>query len=466
MTRRWLCSIGDRMRSRTAARGLFRRLRTMLAPAGVREDGSSGHEAVTVFRQEPSSSSGPGILLLTEYAPVNIKDVQGVYQRLGLHVEALAKVGELHCAFLWPGQNPYTCEQLAQWGKAIRQAWPRVHTIAFIPTGTRRKVIDWFRDAIWAFRGAIGFYSGPTTSTCGRKETAAVMSVIGDLRPDLIFAHRLGAVAPLFRAGLTTIPIIFDMDDIEHVKLARYRTSGTGALNCGVRWLARRAGRRLSEAASYTLVCSDSDKKELERISQSAKIAVVPNSSYVHADLPRAVAPVALFVGIANYPPNRDAINWLTSHIWPMVLRDIPDARLKIVGDGSRELGMNSMGGSVECCGFVSNLDEAYQAARIALCPIWQGSGTRIKIIEAAMYGRAVVSTTIGAEGLAFLPGTEIVIADTASEFARACNRLLKDPEMAATIGRRAKARAEKIYSPDRSIAAVTLLCNKLLSRR
>src|SRR5205807_60194 len=107
-----------------------------------------------------------------------------------------------------------------------------------------------------------------------------------------------------------------------------------------------------------------------------------------------------------------------------------------IVGEDTETVPIPDHAPGIGVLGFMPDLEGVYQDARLVVCPVRSGGGTRIKIIEAAMYGRAVVSTAIGAEGLAFEAGSEILIADSADDFARRCAEVLADGEYADRVGR------------------------------
>jgi glycosyltransferase involved in cell wall biosynthesis len=170
-----------------------------------------------------------------------------------------------------------------------------------------------------------------------------------------------------------------------------------------------------------------------------------------------------MFVGVTNYKPNADAIRRLVNDLWPRVRRLVPDARLTIVGEGATAVADSRPDEGCIVLNFVSDLDEIYREARIALCPITGGGGTRIKVIEAAMHARPVVSTRIGAEGLSFVPGSEILLADEPGEFAQQCAALLLDPDRCVKMGRAARARALAEYSPERVVAGLVEIMTGIL---
>ena len=137
-----------------------------------------------------------------------------------------------------------------------------------------------------------------------------------------------------------------------------------------------------------------------------------------------------------------------------------------VAGIGSDELGLAEPGLGIETLGFVPDLAALYGQARIALCPLQAASGTRIKIIEAAMYGRACVSTRIGAEGLAFENGRSIACHDDPAAFAEACVGLLADPVLATEMGAAARDLANRLYAQDALEEQLAQLCRQVLETR
>jgi len=100
----------------------------------------------------------------------------------------------------------------------------------------------------------------------------------------------------------------------------------------------------------------------------------------------------------------------------------------------------------VEFAGFVSDLHKLYARSRVVSAPILSGSGTRLKIIEAAAYGKPIVATRLGVEGLHFDNGSELLIRDDPTSFADACVQLLQDPVFCERLGRAAYATVVRCY--------------------
>lgn len=417
-----------------------------------------------------SARRRPRILLISEFFPVSVSSVSGAFQRLQTHFRGLREVGRLDVVFLWPEGRSLTQAELEQREADVRQAWQIEGSIWFVPVDLPDAPLARVGDVVWALRGAISFLPGrPTMRSTRRGSAAALARILDATKPDLIFAHRLGAAGALLRAQATTratAVVVLDLDDVEHVRLERQaratRQPIRKARAMAWRALAIRAERQLTAVSSLVLVCSEADRQQLVQICPDAKIGVVPNTAKSFETGGAGDGQVLAFFGTALYPPNREGILWFVDHVWERIRTTLPAARLLIAGEGTEGLGISSRPG-VEVLGFVGDLEPVYRAARLVICPIRRGSGTRIKIIEAALSGRAVVSTTIGAEGLGFGAGTEITLADTPTAFVSACVVLLTDPLRAAAMAGAARDRARALYSRERVAAELAGLCRGLL---
>ncbi len=421
--------------------------------------------------REANARRLPRILLLTEFYPADPRTcVFGVFQRLHTAVEALSQLGPVDALFFWPAHRLSPGDETLH-AEAIKQHWQIAGFVRFVQAGSGpRRLSAQISDAFWALRGAVGFLNtAATMRTCGHKQSAALRKRLEELQPDLIFAQHLGGAAPLLRVGSELPPIVVDTDDLEHVKLARLADSTPDFWRrLGIRAegaLALHALRRVARIAACLLVASDLDQAKVRAAAPSASVAVVPNTGFSYGALPSAVDPVALFVGVAAYPPNREAMVWLIREIWPRVRDAVSGAQLVLAGEGTRELAEACSDTSVQGLGFVDDLAPLYRRARLALCPIRRGGGTRIKIIEAAMNARPVVSTRVGAEGLSLKLGSEILIEDSASGFAEACITLLRDPERASAIGGAAQRQVQSRYGREGVMRQLTALCAELLKR-
>jgi GT2 family glycosyltransferase/glycosyltransferase involved in cell wall biosynthesis len=152
-----------------------------------------------------------------------------------------------------------------------------------------------------------------------------------------------------------------------------------------------------------------------------------------------------LFVGGFRHAPNQEAITWFASEVLPLILQQSPEARLVLVGsDPPPRHFLPDLNGAVELRGFVEDVLEPLHRYAIFVCPILSGSGIRVKLLEAFSSGIPVVSTRIGAEGLAGRDGEICALADAPAEFAQRVVDLLRDPAGAGQMAQRARAYVEQ----------------------
>lgn len=204
--------------------------------------------------------------------------------------------------------------------------------------------------------------------------------------------------------------------------------------------------------ADGVYLCSADDERRLLGVVPGARTAVIPNAADVEYYQPRPTDPRAdgrtlVFFGLLSYAPNVDGVMYFVEKIWPRVVAVHPEARLKIIG-GKPPRSLQQLAGlQVELTGFVPDLRPHLAEAAAVVVPLRLGGGTRLKIVEAMAMGKAMVSTTLGAEGIEAIPGRDLLIEDEPEAFADAVNRLLSDSQLAARIGHSARALAVERYS-------------------
>jgi glycosyltransferase involved in cell wall biosynthesis len=167
-------------------------------------------------------------------------------------------------------------------------------------------------------------------------------------------------------------------------------------------------------------------------------ICIDPEAKAVIPQQPQARR--VTFLGGLHWPPNAEGIVWFANEVWPHVRQQIPDAVLTVIGkDPPRQLNGRLEDG-LETTGYVDD-PGAYLAKTAAfIVPLHAGGGMRVKILDAWSWGLPIVSTTIGAEGIHYRDGENLLIADSAGAFAQAVIRLLREPAVAdrlAAAGRR-----------------------------
>jgi sugar transferase (PEP-CTERM/EpsH1 system associated) len=157
-------------------------------------------------------------------------------------------------------------------------------------------------------------------------------------------------------------------------------------------------------------------------------------------------ASTILFTGSIDYRPNTDAVLHFAREIFPQVIRAHPNAVLMVVGMRPPPEITALAGRHVVITGAVPDVRPYLQRATVVVAPLRMGSGTRLKLLEAMAMGKAVVSTSLGAEGLAVERGTHLLIADESAAFAADVIRLLDDPSLAGSMGRAGRDLVEREY--------------------
>jgi glycosyltransferase involved in cell wall biosynthesis len=154
-----------------------------------------------------------------------------------------------------------------------------------------------------------------------------------------------------------------------------------------------------------------------------------------------------VFNGSLTYSANYDAMRWFLGQIYPLVQEQMPQVSLTITGSlqGVDLSGLN-LDSSVQFSGHVADVRPLVGGATACVVPMRQGSGTRIKILEAMALGTPVVATSKGAEGLQVSHGHDLLIADPPAEFATQVLRLLRDPDLRGRLAANAHHLVERHY--------------------
>ncbi len=154
-----------------------------------------------------------------------------------------------------------------------------------------------------------------------------------------------------------------------------------------------------------------------------------------------------LFLGSFRHLPNLSALRWMVEEVLPRVLEREPKAKLVVVGsDPPPPQTLPAPREAVEFRGFVEDVREPLGRYAVFVCPVRTGSGVRVKLLEAFAAGIPVVSTRLGAEGLAETDGEICALADDAEAFAARVVALLEDPEAGAAMAERARRKVEQAW--------------------
>ena len=276
-------------------------------------------------------------------------------------------------------------------------------------------------------------------------------------------------------AGETPPALVVDSHNIDYDLARQYARSGSSIwrrLYYEVNWRKlRREELRTYQDAEAVYLCSAADEQRLLDEAPAAHTAVIPNAADVEYYQPRPTDPApdghtVVFFGLLSYVPNVDGMLHFIQEIWPHIVEKNPKARCKIIG-GSPPPSLQALASDrIEVTGFVPDLRPHLAEAALVVVPLRLGGGTRLKIVEAMAMGKAIVSTSLGAEGIEAEQGRDLLIEDEPTAFADAVNALLADPEAAARIGQAARQLAVDKYSWRGAARALEDFCRRILADR
>jgi glycosyltransferase involved in cell wall biosynthesis len=189
--------------------------------------------------------------------------------------------------------------------------------------------------------------------------------------------------------------------------------------------------RRALTRFHHILAVSEHDRQQMLEMDPGCEITVVPTGVDVQkfpvAPPSLITPPRIVFTGSMDWEPNVDAVEYFCAQIWPRILAQYPHALFQIVGRNPFAKVQRLASESVQVTGTVPSVTDYLRDAAVVVVPLRIGGGTRLKIYEAMAMGKALVSTSIGAEGLTFQDGRDLLLADDASSFADAILLLLRD---------------------------------------
>ena len=198
----------------------------------------------------------------------------------------------------------------------------------------------------------------------------------------------------------------------------------------------------------HIIAVSEHDRRAMLTLAPGCAITVVPTGvdteKYHPAPSVSGNPPLIVFTGSMDWEPNIDAVEYFCSEVFPKVLAIFPRARFQIVGRNPHARVRKLASASVEVTGTVPSVAEYLRNATVVIVPLRIGGGTRLKIFEAMAMRKALVSTSIGAEGLDVTSGHDCLLADDANSFATAILKVLEEPALRRTYEDNAAALAAR----------------------
>jgi len=231
--------------------------------------------------------------------------------------------------------------------------------------------------------------------------------------------------------GIDTVKgSIIDLDDLNEQKFSLMYEQAEGLREkvatklLTYKW--KRRERQVLERFDLAAVCSEEDR---EYLGNDQRIRVIPNGfeSPEKETQRTAAGKMRLgFIGNLEYGPNFDGLEWFGQSVWDLIKKEIPEARMRIVGIKPPRLQQLDQDG-FEWLGFVDDTTEEFASWSAMVVPLRIGGGTRLKIVDALSKRCPVVSTTVGAHGLEVTHQKELLLADEPEALAQECMKLMQD---------------------------------------
>lgn len=289
-------------------------------------------------------------------------------------------------------------------------------------------------------------------------EVAFVQAAVEKWGPDVAIANYAWMVPALDFAPKRRLPVAALTLDVRHRQLHLRKGLCEPILG---EYISRQNERRMLERADALIAIQEAEAAVFSDLFPSKPI-VTARMSAAMRPLPMPEKGALLFVG-SNHFANVSGLMWFLTHVWPLIRSAIPDAKLFVAGGICTALPIPPPEG-VTPLGRLTDLSSAYAKATVVIAPLLQGSGLKIKILEAVSFGRAGVTTSVGAEGLEDLRPS-LRVADTPDAFAREAIFFLNDKQLAEDAGKSLVDQARRSLSPQVCYAPVVHLLRNLSDR-
>jgi glycosyltransferase involved in cell wall biosynthesis len=293
-----------------------------------------------------------------------------------------------------------------------------------------------------------------------RDRSAAMRSQIRQLLDresyDVLHVDQLTMSQYAGMASKHGVRVVLDAHDV--VSEVVERVSRTAPKLSLERWAARLEKARLRDfeaasckSADMVLAVTERDRATLSALAdERTRVHTIPIGVDCSTSTPTSRRPEKnlLFLGTLFYPPNSDAVEWFLREIYPQVRIRVPDVRFVVAGarPSARLRSLARGDSTVDLIGYVSDLAELYSTSAAMVVPVRAGGGMRVKVLEAFANRVPVISTSLGCEGIDAERGRDLLVADTATEFARSVARVLVDPEIGPQLAASARRLVELNY--------------------
>ncbi|MFQ5853479.1 MAG: glycosyltransferase family 4 protein [Candidatus Binatia bacterium] len=373
--------------------------------------------------------------------------VRGVLQRNYNLLREAAKSCEVHVlAFDQPDTRPSTVSP-ADCVRALERFCATVQWLP-LPRGIHK------RDRYWLALRGMGHADPFDIQWMESHEMAGTMKeILGRASFDVVHFDTLGLAQyrPLVRNRAT----VLNHHNIESSMTRRRSHSGD---NLFVREYFKRESKRLSTVEKYwcprfamNLVVSHDEEQILKSAVSGIRTAVVPNGvdTEYFRQRPDPGGAILLFCGGLDWYPNNEAMSYFFKEIWPKLSQQIRDVQMYVVGRKPPKwlLRLRSEDPRVHVPGFVVDVRPYFEKATAYICPIRQGGGTRLKVLDALAMGVPLIGTSFSCSGLSVQSGKDVLLAESPEDFSYQIQHVIENPALRRDLAVAGRELVERAYA-------------------
>jgi glycosyltransferase involved in cell wall biosynthesis len=310
---------------------------------------------------------------------------------------------------------------------------------------------DWYR----LIRGAISDPPGAAAKYWHAAAGEVIREAIVAHAPDLVEFHHLNTAS--YRNFAGRVPAVLREHNVEYKVWERHAANASDwAERLYARWTAPRVRRYEAKAATgfdRCLVVSEADRAHLQKVAPSARIEVIPSgvdTEYFFPNPQMEEEPWSLtLTGSFKWKPKQQSLHTLLTEVFPRIKARVPEAKLYVVGKGVpehlRRIAQEISG--VLICGSVPDVRPYIARSALMIQYLDSGGGIALKVLEAMAMRKAVLSNTLGCEGILVKHGRDVFLAETPEEFAEAAATLLRNGDLRERLADEGHRRVVEGYS-------------------
>ncbi len=306
-----------------------------------------------------------------------------------------------------------------------------------------------------------------------KKFEAALKKLLESNDYDLVHLDTI-SLLPYFQY-VKHIPTVLDHHNIESHMLLRRADNEKNILK---KWYFKQEGLRLEKhekkycpQVSLNITCSEIDQHKLQHIAPGSWVEEIPNGvdiNFFNPDRTIKQDQNLIFIGRLSWYPNTQAVRYIAHEIWPAIKAELPTISIDIIGASPPKdvLKLSITDNNFRVHGFVDDISPFFNKAAIYLCPITDGGGTKLKVLDALAMEKALIANQIACEGIKVTEGENVIFAQTVDEYVKAIKLLLNDENLRREMGIKARQLIENEYSYEKVGRKLSMLYERCLSIR